>query len=154
MGQAEDIKMQELLRQRKADELKHYIEVARTHSKNMEIINQVLIIFQIESKRNVRNRILDRSLEVENLVQHYTKIKLLIRRFDFGVLQESADELYDYIINEKISDTMLVYLIMTNMFHKERVIECFMNMFKVKEGNSSYRTEYYKKILRGMKERK
>ena len=92
-------------------------------------------------------------MEVENLVQHYTKIKLLIRRFDFGVLQESADELYDYIINEKISDTMLVYLIMTNMFHKERVIECFMNMFKEKEGNSSYRTEYYKKILRGMKER-
>lgn len=154
MGQAEDIKMQELLRQRKTNELKHYIEVARTHSKNMEIINQVLIIFQIESRRNVRSRILDRSLEVENLVQHYTKIKLLIRRFDFGVLQESADELYDYIINEKISDTMLVYLIMTNMFHKERVIECFINMFKVKEGNSSYRTEYYKKILRGMKERK
>ncbi len=153
MGQAEDIKMQELLRQRKTDELKHYIEVARTHSKNMEIINQVLIIFQIESRRNVRSKILDRSLEVENLVQHYTKIKLLIRRFDFGVLQESADELYDYIINEKISDTMLVYLIMTNMFHKERVIECFMNMFKEKEGNSSYRTEYYKKILRGMKER-
>lgn len=120
----------------------------RTEIKTKEetITDQLVVIHHLEQNMGIKN---NRNIKEE--IKLYIQIKLLLRRFDFGLPVSYEKEVYEYIRKNKISDCMIVYLVTKNMFYKQRVVSKIIHMFE--QAKEQKRADYYRRILTGIQKK-
>ena len=118
----------------------------------MFVIKQLMEIYKTEQKSG-QNTILDYSTDMNQLIQHFVHLKLLLRRMDFDIPEEYQEEIYTYIKTNHVSDSMIVFIILRNMIDKIKVCTALISMYQSMEGNSSPKIQFYQRVLQGIKRR-
>ena len=98
----------------------------------MVVLDVLIQIFYLEKKQNATDTIFGYSRNIDLLVQHYSKVKLLLRRLEFDMPQQ--EELYKYCMEHNVSEYMLAVIVGTNLFGQKKVYKKLMGMFREKAG--------------------
>lgn len=150
MKQTEEKKIAAFLQDNDIEGIHRVLDESEKKSKKMVMMQQVLNILHMEEKQKEHSTILSKTQDMEEVLQQYVQMKLLLRRLDFGLAEEA--EIYAYIQKYRVSDSMIVYLVLRNMFHKQQVVLRLIVLFERAEGRDSKRAQYYKRILAGIRE--
>lgn len=70
-------------------------------------------------------------------LQEERRLRLLVRRLEFGLPRESWQELYERCAERQISETELVSIIKAHAFHPEDVCGKLVSLWKGNEGTRS-----------------
>lgn len=133
IGQGEILQAEQLLLQLDKD-------------KRGKIGNVLLIligIFRRELEKNVSSTVFDVSLDANELVEHFIRVKLYLRRLEFGLPEQTWLEIYEYCRQMGVSDYMILYLLQNNIFYKEECCRNLSGLFAKMEGADSMRARLY-----------
>ena len=82
----------------------------------------VFTIFNTEKENNSDTLFFDYSLEVNNIVEHYIKLKFLLRRVEFDIGENPDILIIDYIKKHQISVYALIVTIMFSSVFKTNIL--------------------------------
>lgn len=111
--------------------------------KELTILNLMMKIFRMEVECNAPCTVFDFSLELNELAEHFVKLKLLLRRLDFELPMELQMELYDYCSETQVSDCFLIFLINNNVIHQCRTCQRVAEVYFSREGRDSDRGRFF-----------
>ena len=100
-------------------------------------------IFRKELEKNVSSTVFDVSLDANELVEHFIRVKLYLRRLEFGLPEQTWLEFYEYGRQTGVSDYMILYLLQNNIFYKEECCRNLSGLFAKMEGADSLRARLY-----------
>ncbi len=115
----------------------------------MSIMDQV---FRREAENDISPTVFDYSLDLDELVRHFIRLKLYVRRLEFGLPDELQDELYGYCQKTGVSDYLLLYILQQNVFFQKKVCRELSGLFIRAEGKDSPRGKLYRNLAEEMAE--
>ena len=116
-------------------------------TKNLVVLSCLVKVFHIEVENNVEFTVFDYSVKLDELSEHYIRIKLLLRRIEFDLPLQEQEELFTYCCEKQVSVYLLSFILMTNIFHKAKVCRKLIQLFEKEEGKESQRAQYFRQIL-------
>lgn len=122
--------------------------------KRGKIGNVLLIligIFRRELEKNVSSTVFDVSLDADELMKHFIRVKLYLRRLEFGLPEQTWLEFYDYCRQTGVSDYMILYLLQNNIFFREECCQNLSYLFAKMEGVDSMRARLYRELAESKK---
>lgn len=90
----------------------------------VDLINQIT---DYEKSMNEPVLLSDYNSDPKTIIEHMLQTKLLLRRFEFLPSTESLYEAYDYFVTNRVSDSMIIYLINCICFDK---VACINNLIQ------------------------
>lgn len=139
-------RVRELLRQGELLKIKEILKNCEYMGKELCILSVLLQVFRFEAEKDVYPAVFDYSLDLDELVTHYIRLKLYLRRLEFGLPEEDQAELYAYCQETGVSDYFLLYLIKRNIYFRRRVCERISHIFSCEEGEDSRRAKLYREL--------
>jgi hypothetical protein len=132
-----------LLRQGEILEVEKNLSVLPLFDSNLIVLSRLVEIFHNEVNFESANTIFDYSTDIYELVRHYTKTKLMLRRIEFDMPSEYIDEFYDYCEENNVSVYMLAQFVLTNLDDKKKVCKGLVDLYSGKKGPQSMQAVYF-----------
>lgn len=111
--------------------------------------NMLLIlirVFKREVEKGVSPTVFDLSQNPEKLTAHFIRLKLYLRRVEFGLPERYQDEAYDYCKKTGVSDYLIFHILQNNIFYKEEFCRKMSQLFAKNEGVCSMRANLYAQL--------
>ncbi len=121
-------------------------------SKEFIMIDIILQIYSREREYDYHPTVLDYSRDMDILLSHFIRLKLLLRRLDFDLPKECQEEIYEYCRQTRVSNIFLMWLVNSNMFNPKKVAERLSSIFIEAEGENSYRGILFREVVGQMEE--
>lgn len=103
-------------------------------------------VFRREVEKNVSPTVFDLSLNADELMEHYVRLKLYLRRLEFGLPVQYWNEVYEYCKNTGVSDYLIFQILRNNIFYKEELCRNLSQIFAREEGEESVRARLYAQL--------
>lgn len=116
----------------------------KKESKITALLKCLIRIYYVETENGVENNVFHYSRNLKELTEHYTKIKLLLRRIEYNVGDE--EEFYTYCEVQKVSQYVIAQILLNNIFHAKTVCRKITDNYAKQEGWHSDRVLYYRKL--------
>lgn len=114
--------------------------------KEENILLILIQVFRREVEKGVSPTIFDVSQDPEELTSHFIRLKLYLRRLEFGLPDRFRDEVYDYLKKTGVSDYLILHILQNNIFYKEDFCRRMSQLFAKKEGVGSMRANLYAQL--------
>ena len=150
MEQMEEL--QQLLYQGEFLVIEEKLNQNKQWSEELFILNQCLKIFKLEVEQEEKITIFDYSLDIEKLKKHFCYVKLLLRRFEFGLAEELQKAAYQYFLDNEVSNSMLLFFMNHNLFYRRQFSLNMAKTASLIEGESSPRAILFGKIAEQLEE--
>lgn len=111
--------------------------------------NMLLIlirVFRREVEKGISPTVFDVAQNPEELTAHFIRLKLYLRRVEFGLPEKYQDEMYDYCKKMGVSDYLILHFLQHNIFYKEEFCRSMSRLFAKKEGVGSMRANLYAQL--------
>ncbi len=128
----------------------NWLKISEHNSRKNACVMQIKSIYQMEKKQKEKYTVMDYSEEIDSTVKHYIKMKLLLKRIDFELEEKYQYEIYDYIKENRVSRSFVVWILLKNMYHRKKVCKKLIQIYETKEGENSKYAKYYANILKGI----
>lgn len=138
--------IQNFLREGEILNVERILSEEKEWTKELIILNVLLKVFRKEVEKNVPHTVFDVSLELNELVEHFVHLKVLIRRVEFELPCQYQKELYYYCVNTGVSDYLLLYILHNNIFFKKRFCKNFSRLIAEEEGENSVRSTLWREM--------
>lgn len=125
----ERTRIQELLYQKEFKKVEQILYSIQVLDADLLVLMILIQIFYREEKEKIRDTVFSISLEIDTLVKHFVKLKLLLRRLDFDLPVEFQEEVYSYCIEHGVSRCLLAYILINNIFNQKKVCKQIIAMF-------------------------
>lgn len=112
----------------------------------LSVLLDLLNIFQQEMAHQVAATVFDYSLDLDELVQHFFRLKLYMRRMEFNLPVEYQREFYDYCVATGVSDYFILQLLQKNLFLKKDACLNLSARYAEREGVGSMRASLYAQL--------
>ncbi len=145
-------RVRELLRQGELSKIEEIFKNREYMGKELLILEVLLQVFYIEAENEEYPSVFDYSLELDTLITHFIRLKLYLRRLEFGLPEKDQAELYAYCRETGVSDYFLLYLIRCNIFFPRRVCERLAHIFSCAEGEDSSRAKLYRELAQEVRD--
>jgi hypothetical protein len=132
-----------LLRQGEILEVEKALKSLRVMNEKLLILDKLTKIFRNEVNGNSKKTVFDYSTDIDQLSQHYTKTKLLLRRIDFDMPRVCINEIYEYFEDNMVSVYMLEEMVKTNMVNKVKVCMGLAELYGGRKGTGSFEAGYF-----------
>lgn len=109
------------------------------------VLKNLIQVFYAETEHNAEHTVFDASTDLDKLAQHFIRLKLLMRRLEFDLPRQAQEEFYTYCETHHVSEYLLDFILLTNIFKKEQVCEKLMDRYPDK-------ADYFAKTCRYAKE--
>lgn len=116
---------------------------ATWYGKTECILSACIRVFRQEVEHDISPTVFDRSQDMSDIEGHYVRLKYYMRRLDFGLPEEYWQEVYDYIVQNGVSNFMIYLFLKENIFNKKVFCENLAQMFAKQEGETSRRARLY-----------
>lgn len=103
-------------------------------------------VFRREVEKGVRQTVFDLSQDPDDLVRHFIRLKLYLRRVEFGLPELYQHEVYEYCVQTGVSDHLIFQILQNNIFYKEQFCRNLAQLFEREEGAGSMRAELYNQL--------
>lgn len=90
------------------------------HDNDLAMVYYLLGIYKQE-KKTEKQTILEKTNSVSALLERYTILKFYLRRIDFDIMGENLNDLYQFVLHNKVSVYELLTVIEHSVVHKEKV---------------------------------
>jgi hypothetical protein len=148
-------KIYDLLRQGEILEVEKALKSVQHYDEKSLILSNLVVIFRNEVSNNMPHTVFDYSTDIDELSDHYTRTKLMLRRIEFDLPKEYIDEFYEYCEYNGVSFCMLLSMIMKNVINKEKVCLGLASLYREKKGEQSFEAQsflsLYQYITKGCK---
>lgn len=114
-----------------------YLESVTKYNAKLAFLFRIFGIFKVEARSSCPYTILDYSLDIYKLVQHFIQMKLLLRRLEYDVARETWDQIYHYIEDNNVSGYFLVSILSIDMFEPQKATK---NLIEIIEKNGKQDT--------------
>lgn len=98
--------------------------------KDMVVIDILISIFHEEVDNGSINTVFDYSVDMDMLVKHFVRLKLMLRRIEFDLPCEYQNEVYEYCIKNKVSECLLSSIIFNNIYDRQKVCKKLLQMYE------------------------
>ena len=146
-------KIYELLKQGEIIKVEELLDSVKEWNEKLTILSRLVKIFHIEVQSGAEYTVFDYSVDMDMLVEHFSLVKLMLRRIEFDMPKDAVNELYEYCEKNKVSVYMLASIVFINIFHKEKVCEGLIDLYKEKKGQLSEEAEYFASLLKYIREK-
>ena len=103
-------------------------------------------VFRREVEKGISPTLFDVAQNPEELTAHFIRLKLYLRRVEFGLPEKYQDEMYDYCKKMGVSDYLILHFLQHNIFYKEEFCRSMSRLFAKKEGVGSMRANLYAQL--------
>lgn len=107
------------------------------------ILIQLFQIFRREVEKEEKYTIFDFSSNLNDVIEHYIRIKLYMHRVELGLPREYQREVYAYCVDNHVSNQVLLHILKTNVFLKEDFCNNMAVLFAEEEGEDSMRAHLF-----------
>lgn len=114
--------------------------------KEGSILLILIRVFRREVEKGISPTVFDMSQNPEELTAHFIRLKLYLRRVEFGLPEKYQDEAYEYCKKTGVSDYLILHLLQSNIFYKEEFCRRMSRLFAKKEGVGSMRANLYAQL--------
>lgn len=114
--------------------------------KDGNILLILIGVFRREVEKNVSPTIFDVSQKPDELIKHYIRLKLYLRRLEFGLPEPYQIETYEYCKSKGVSDYLILHILRNNIFYKEEFCRNLSQLFVRQEGMGSMRAMLYAQL--------
>lgn len=135
-----------LLLQGEVVEIEKRLKKIRYWGKDLAVLYILLHIFRLEVEKESSTTVFDYSLELDELVDHFIKLKLYMRRLEFDLPKEKQREIYDFCVKTGVSDHLILYILKNNIFFKENFCKNMAAILAEAEGEHSMRARLYSEM--------
>lgn len=118
-----------LLQQGEILEIEKELDATENLSINLKILKILVKVFKVEIQNNIEHSIFEYSVDFDTLVLHYKKIKALLRRVEFELSADNQKELYDYCVENGVSQFLLGAVMLSSIFHRKKVCRAVREMW-------------------------
>ena len=119
-----------LLKKGEILEIEKELENAVDLSVNLKILKTLIKVFKVEIQNNIEHSIFEYSVDFDELILHYKKIKALLRRVEFDLPMQEVIELYSYCTENRVSQFLLGVIILSSMYHRKKVCKRVIDLWK------------------------
>lgn len=98
-------------------------------NKELIVMHVLAQVFRREVENSITPTVFDYSLDLDELVRHFVRSKLYVRRLEFDMPDELQMELYEYCRQTGVSDYFLLYIIQQNAFFPKKVCQRLSGIF-------------------------
>lgn len=117
------------------------------HLGKYENIMKVLIqVFRREVEKGVTSTVFDVFQDFDEAVTHFIRLKLYLRRIEFGLPEPYQREAYEYFIQTHVSDYLILQILKANIFYKVDFCNNMAQLFAREEGEGSMRAGLYAQL--------
>lgn len=113
------------------------------YGKNESILSACIRVFRQEVDHDISPTVFDISQDVSDIAEHYVQLKCYMRRLEFGLPEEYWPEVYDYLVQNSVSNFMIYLFLKENIFNKKVFCDNLARMFAKQEGETSIRARLY-----------
>ena len=146
--------IQILLKKGELLQIEKILSKAECSSVDITVLKCLVEIFHIEVQYDVAYTVFDYSVDLDELVQHFIKTKLYMRRLEFDLPWNKQKEACQYWLETKVSDEELYYILLTNIFLQKKVCGQLKKIFAEVDGEESLHTQYFKTVERKLEKAK
>lgn len=119
-------------------------------NKELIVMHVLTQVFRREVENGISPTVFDYSLDLDELVRHFVRLKLYVRRLEFDMPDDLQMELYEYCQQNGVSDYFLLYIIQQNVFSPQKVCWRLCELFARAEGSGSSRSKAYEELAETM----
>lgn len=113
----------------------------------MVILHILLNVFRTEVEQEAPVTIFDYSLDIAELAGHFIRLKLYIRRLEFDIPLKYQKELWAYCSEHNVSEYLILSILLTNIFRRERACRRLIQIIEEMEGAGSQKAGYFRQVL-------
>ncbi len=106
----------------------------------------LIYVFRREVESGMQRTVFDRFADPDDMIQHFIRLKLYLRRIEFGLAQEYQREVYDYFVQTNVSEYLIFQILQKNIFYKEQFCRNLSLLFEREEGTDSMRSKLYRQL--------
>lgn len=139
--------IQKLFSEGKLEEAEQYLDNLQDDNAKTIILKVLFRAFHMEQERGEEKTVFDYSTQVDELVKHYIKLKLLLRRLEFNLPEEKQQELRGYCRQCFVSKDLLTVIVLTNIFEPARVCRRLVRIFASGDEADRQTAEYFRSVL-------
>ncbi len=125
-------------------EIEDVLSGVKEWNRELLVMNIMDHVFHREIGDDVWPTVFDYSVDLDELVRHFIRLKLYMRRLEFDLPDELQNELYVYCRETGVSDHLLLYILLQNVFFQKKVCQKLSDLFVRAEGKDSPRGKLYR----------
>lgn len=125
-------------------------ERAKEKTKEIVILRYLFDVFHQEEEHGAEDLIFDSFRDYKLLVEHFVRLKLLLRRLEYSISGE--EEFFYYCERHKVSVYFVRELIRKNMFYPERVCRKLIEKYSTWEWKDEKKLKFYEELLKQLEE--
>lgn len=133
-------------------EIKELLKDSSVWNQDLLFIKRICSIFELEVKRECAYTILDYSLDLDELIEHFVRIKMLVRRVEMNMPVNYQMELCTYCKEHQVSTICLMAIVEVNMFQKKMTYGRMADIFAQAYGENSPYALYFRGLEKSMEE--
>ena len=118
----------------------------------LSVINRLFKIFRLEIENNCTKTLFDYSTDIDILIEHFTQVKLLIRRLEYDIEKQTWPEIYNYFKETYVSDWFLYSIILNDSFMQKKVCKNLVTLFSSCEKDNLNTIEFFQKLYDEVKD--
>lgn len=114
--------------------------------KDGNILLILIRVFRREVESGAERTVFDLSQDPDELVRHFIRLKLYLRRIEFGLPEQYQAEVYEYCMQTGVSDYLIFQIVKNNIFYREQFCRNLARVFEREEGAGSVRAGLYRQL--------
>lgn len=114
--------------------VRQQVNTEKKVSKEIEVLKCLFCIYDAEKENGIADTVFEHSKDLNTLVEHYIKTKLLLRRLEFDITGE--EEFYSYCAEKKVSQYFIAQILFNNLLNAKKV--CRKLIMEYSRRGSSY----------------
>ena len=132
-----------------AERLLHQI-TPDCYNRQDAVMFQLFQVFRKEVEKEENTTIFDVSQDLDEVMEHYMRIKMYLHRVELGLPEHLQKEVYTYCKTKKVSDYLILHILHTNIFLKKVFCENMASLFAREEGEYSMRANLFLQLAEMM----
>ncbi len=132
-----------------AERLLHQI-TPDCYNRQDAVMSQLFQVFRKEVEKEEKITIFDVSQDLDEVMEHYMRIKMYLHRVELGLPEHLQKEVYMYCKKTKVSDYLILHILHTNIFLKKAFCENMASLFAREEGDYSMRANLFLQLAEMM----
>lgn len=139
--------LQKLFSEGRLAEAERYLDEWQDDNAKTIILKILFRVFHMELACGEEKTVFDYSVQTDELVKHYIKVKLLLRRLEFDLPKEHQQELRSYCRQCFVSKDFLTVIVLTNIFDQAGVCRRLIRIFASGDEKDRQMAEYFRSLL-------
>lgn len=139
-----ELQLERLLSEGEITRISRELMVEKKESQTTAVLKCLIRIYYAEIENGVENTVFHYSRNLKELTEHYTKIKLFLRRIEYNLGDE--EEFYTYCEIQKVSQYVIAQILLNNIFHAKSVCGKIADAYAKQEGWHSGRVLYFRRL--------